>query len=81
MIAEGLVAMLKQVGIYRDGCESWIGESDVEGMITSMSIYNSWQWDEDKQESYQGPAKLWFNYSNADDDYKMYCNILPALEF
>lgn len=89
MVAEGLTAALKQVGICRDGFErdggfeSWIGESDIEGMITSMSIYNSWQWDEDKQEGYQGPAKLWFNYSNADaePDFKIYRNILPVLEF
>ena len=80
MVAEGLVAILKQAGLFRDSFECWTGEFDTEGRITAAMLDN-WYWDPENPEGYRGPYKLRFNYTDAEYINERYSNILPALEF
>lgn len=79
MVAEGLLAQLKQAGIYQNYLDCWTGEPNEEeaGLWTSIFFNNSY-WDEVKQESYQGPYKLLFSKWNEPGNTH---NILPVLEF
>jgi len=79
MVAEGLVALLKQAGIFRQGFECWTVEY-YEGKITSI-MFDKLDWDPETQQSFKGPYKLRFNYTDADFINDHYCNLLPVLEF
>ncbi len=79
MVAEGLLAQLKQAGIYQNYLDCWTGEPNEEeaGLWTSIFFNNSY-WDEVSQESYVGPYKLLFSKWNEPGNTR---NILPVLEF
>ena len=80
MVAEGLVAFLKQAGIFREGIHCWTGETDTEERIKSV-MFDKWSWDPETHQDYEGPYKLIFNYTDANDINYYYCNLLPVLEF
>ena len=78
MVAEGLVAKLKQTGIFRDYLSAWTGETgDEEDRWISIYIDNR-LWDEESQDFYMGPFIL--KTSRWCDPRETH-NILPALEF
>ena len=80
MVAEGLVAFLKQAGIFREGIHCWTRETDTEERIKSV-MFDKWSWDPETHQDYEGPYKLIFNYTDANDINNYYCNLLPVLEF
>ena len=79
MVAEGLLAQLKQAGIYQNYLDCWTGEPNEEeaGLWTSIFFHNDY-WDEVKEEPYVGPYKLNISKWNEPGNTR---NILPVLEF
>lgn len=78
MVAEGLVAQLKQAGTYKDYLDCWTGEPNKEESGRWTSIYFDYgNWDEVNQ-SYIGPYKLIISRWNDPGNSH---NIIPVLEF
>ena len=78
MVAEGLVAKLKQAGISCDDLAPWTGETGEEaGKLVAVYFSNSY-WDEVSQQSYLGPYMMRISKWNTSGDTY---NILPAFEF
>ena len=80
MVAEGLVTILKQAGIFRDGIECWTGELDTEERITAVMLDNR-TWVPESPDPLYGPYQLSYTYTDADFINDHYCNLLPVLEF
>ena len=80
MVAEGLVTILKQAGIFRDGIECWTGELDTEERITAV-MFDNRTWVPESPDPLYGPYQLSYTYTDANFINNHYCNLLPVLEF
>jgi hypothetical protein len=78
MVAEGLVAKLKQTGIFRDYLSAWTGETGDEEDRWISIYFDNRLWDEESHDFYMGPFIL--KTSRWCDPRETH-NILPALEF
>lgn len=78
MVAEGLKRVLEEYRIFRYVFSSWLGEPGAEEGLRSMVIFNNWYYDEENQESYQGPYQMYDSIWTTPENS---IGILPILDF